>query len=218
MEFRQRIKRGVSYITPIWFALITVWGTTAVAAEVSEPDLPGLGSVLEELRHGGLIIYFRHGATDQTGPKDEEADMSRCETQRNLSGEGRSQAAQIGKDFRALGIPVGTVTTSPFCRAKDTAKLAFGRFTVNNDLYFAVGANASETNRMSAALRQMLSTQPEVRTNTVIVSHSANLREAAGIWPKPEGVAYVFRPLPGGRFEPVAKIMPNGWTTPAKKN
>jgi hypothetical protein len=57
----------------------------------------------------------------------------------------------------------------------------------------------------------MLATAPAKGSNAVIVSHTANLREAAGIWPKPEGVAYVFRPLPRGGFEAVARILPDEW-------
>lgn len=205
-------------VATIWLAAMTMSGTTAIAAEGNEPVLPGLSAVLGELRQGGLIIYLRHGATDQSGSKDEDADLTRCETQRNLSSEGREQATRIGKAIRTLGIPVGTVTTSPFCRAKDTAELALGRSTANNDLYFAINANAAESKRLSASLRQMLSTPPAQRTNAVIVSHTANLREAAGIWPKPEGVAYVFRPLPGGRFEPVARILPDEWLATVKKH
>jgi broad specificity phosphatase PhoE len=175
-----------------------------------------LSSVLGELRNGGFVIYFRHGITDQTGANDEAAEMMKCETQRNLSAEGREQATQIGKAFQALRIPVGTVKTSPFCRAKDTAKLAFGRFDVNNDLYFAIGTNASETKRFAESLRRMLSTAPAKATNAVIVSHTANLREAAGIWPKLEGMAYVFRPLPGGKFEAIAMVPPEAWGEVAK--
>lgn len=193
-------------------ALCAAFNTVAPAATAAAADrLPGLSPVLDELRKGGLVIYFRHGSTEQGGAKDETADLAKCETQRNLSAAGREQATQIGAAFRTLQIPVGTVLTSPFCRCKDTAKLAFGRFTVDNDLFFAIRVGAEETKRLTQSLRRMLSTTPPAKTNTVLVSHTANLREAAGIWPKPEGVAYVFRPLPGGRFEPVAVILPGEW-------
>ena len=142
--------------------------------------------------------------------------MLKCETQRNLSAEGRTQATQIGKAFQGRSVPVGTVTTSPFCRTKDTAKLAFGRFTVSNDLYFAIGTDAAETKRFAESLRRMLSTPPAKATNAVIISHTANLREAAGLWPKPEGVAHVFRPLPGGQFETIAMVVPEDWAVLAK--
>jgi broad specificity phosphatase PhoE len=191
---------------------ILVPASAAPAAD----SLADLSSVLRELRKGGLVIYFRHGPTNQTGSNDEAADVLKCETQRNLSDAGREQATQIGNAFRELRIPVGTVTTSPFCRTKDTAKLAFGRFTVDNDLYFAIGADVGETKRFTESLQRRLSTPPAQASNTVIVSHSANLREATGIWPKPEGVAYVFRPLSGGKFEAIAMILPEDWGKAAK--
>ncbi len=174
-------------------------------------SLGDLGSVLDQLRKGGLVIYLRHGATEQTGASDEAADLTKCETQRNLSPAGRAQVAEIGEAFKALKIPVGAVTTSPFCRCKDTAMLAFGRFVVSDDLYFAIGASAGETRRFAESLRAMLATPPAKGTNAVIVSHTANLREATGIWPKPEGVAYVFRPLPEGKFEAIAMVLPEDW-------
>ena len=206
-------------MTPAKIAtFIALVATTLVpaSAAIAEDKQAGLSSVLGELRKGGLVIYFRHGATDQTGSSDEAADLTKCETQRNLSAEGREQARQIGKAFQALRIPVGTVTTSPFCRCKDTAALAFGRFTVSDDLYFAIGTGAGETKQFAESLRRMLSTPPAKATNAVIVSHTANLREAAGIWPQREGVAYVFRPLPGGKFEAIAMVLPEDWGKLAK--
>lgn len=198
-------------------AAVIVSSATILAAHGQEPVLPGLDAVIGELRQGGLVIYLRHGTTDQSAVTDEEADLAKCETQRNLSVAGRDLASQIGKAVRALGIPIGTVMSSPLCRCKDTATLAFGHYTVNNDLFFALNANAAETKRLTDSLQRMLSTLPAMKNNTVLVSHSANLREAVGIWPKPEGVAYIFRPLPGGRFQAVAKVMPEDWMSAAAK-
>ena len=183
----------------------------AAAAQVAEPSLPGIESVLGELRTGGLVIYLRHASTEQTEKPDEDADVDRCETQRNLSADGREQARKIGRAMAALGIKVGAVYSSPFCRCRDTAQLAFGRYAVNEELFFSIRASAEQTRRLSESLRGMLAQPPQPGTNTVIVSHTANLREAAGIWPKPEGVAIVFRPLPGGRFEAVAKVLAQDW-------
>lgn len=186
------------------------WAVPAPAANAAD-KLADLGSVLGELRKGGLIIYLRHTATERSAASGEATDLAKCETQRNLSDKGRAQAEQIGKAFQALKIPVGTVTASPYCRTRDTAKLAFGRFTVDNDLHSASGADAGETRRFTESLRRMLSTPPANAGNAVIVAHNSNLREATGIWPKPEGVAYVFRPLPEGGFEAIAKVLPDDW-------
>jgi phosphohistidine phosphatase SixA len=209
-------------------ALVSAMGLPCTAAAVqSQPDttaasasaersLPGIDAVLADLRKGGLVIYFRHAATEQSAKDDETESLANCSAQRNLSAEGRRQATLIGAAFRSLGIRVGSVTTSPFCRCKDTARLAFGEFSVDDDLYFAIGTDAGTTKRLADALRQKLSALPAKGTNAVIVAHSANLREAAGLWPKPEGTAYVFRPLSDGRFEPLAKVLPQDWVNAAR--
>ena len=120
-------------------------------------------------------------------------------------------ARDIGTAFQSLRIPVGKVLTSPYCRAVDTAELAFGRHESSNALYFAIGLGKEEREVQSVALRQMLSTAPKAGSNTVIISHHANLKEAAGIWPKQEGDAHVFRPRPGGGFDEVGEIAPDEW-------
>jgi phosphohistidine phosphatase SixA len=196
---------------------VSALGLQTSDAGAEDRPLAQLGSVLGDLRHGGFVIYFRHAATEQTGATDEASDLSRCETQRNLSAEGRAQAQGIGEAIRALGIPVGTVAASPFCRTRDTARLAFGRFTVNKDLYFVISTDAGETKRLADSLRRMLSTPPANGTNSMLVSHSANLLEAAGIFAKPEGAAFVFRPLPDGKFEAIARVLPEDWARAVKR-
>ena len=175
-------------------------------------------TAVDMLRKGGFVIFFRHTTIEHKASESESlANLERCETQRNLSPAGRTEATEIGKAFKALGIPVGNVLTSPLCRCKDVAQLAFGRYTISNDLYFAMNLDASQTRKVTERLRRMLSTLPQKTTNTIIISHTANLREAAGIWPKPEGVAYVFRPMPDGRFEAIAKVLPEEWIKVARQ-
>lgn len=189
-------------------AVLAGWASPVAAAD---PYLPGLASIVGELRQGGLVIYLRHAATEHFETIEAVEDMARCETQRNLSARGRMEAMQLGRAIKGLGVPIGTVMASPFCRTEETAQLAFGRYSVDQDLRFAIGSDAKETKRRADALRRMLSTFPVVGSNTVLVSHSANLFEAAAIFPKPEGVAIVFRPLGNGRFEAVARIFPDDW-------
>jgi|SRR5882672_1546691 len=194
--------------------LVTASPTRAETSTAADPELKlqDLAAVLPELRRGGYVIYMRHSATDVEGKNDAEADLARCETQRNLSDDGKAQASEIGRGIRALRLPVGKVLASPLCRAKDTAKLALGRFEVVADLEFMLDVNPAERQKRTNSLRVLLATRPAAASNTVIVAHTANLREAAGIWPKPEGVAYVFRPLGNGNFEPVAKVLPEEWS------
>jgi phosphohistidine phosphatase SixA len=197
-------------------ALMSLLGPAVGAqAEDGAAALPGLTpAVLDGLRHGGYVIYFRH-AESAPGASDEDAVMGRCDTQRNLSPTGRTQAVLIGRAVAALHIQIGDVWASPFCRTMDTARLAFGKATVDNNLYFMLAADSDETHRLASGLRTMLATPPAAGTNTVIVAHSANLREATGLWPKPEGAAYVFKPAPGGKFQAIARVAPEEWAAAA---
>jgi phosphohistidine phosphatase SixA len=200
------------------FARLVVAVVMAVAGAAGAQGVPlaTLAAVFGELRQGGLVIYLRHTATVPPGIGAAAEQLANCETQRQLSAAGLASAVQIGKAVRSLGIPIGTVTASPYCRTRDTARLAFGRFEESCDLGFVIGADARETERMTESLRRMLATPPAPGTNSVLVSHSANLFEAAGIFAKPEGAAYVFRPLAGGRFEAIARILPEDWSAIVK--
>src|SRR5262245_18305664 len=81
---------------------------------------PPQGPVLRDmLLAGGHVIFFRHAATpDYQEPSP--IDFARCDAQRNLNALGRGQAFTIGEAFRELGIPVGEVRSSPFCRCMET--------------------------------------------------------------------------------------------------
>jgi hypothetical protein len=76
----------------------------------------------ERLRRGGYVLAFRHAATGSE--TDSGGDLRDCSRQRNLSAEGRDQARGIASAFERLGIPVGAVLASPYCRTRETARLA----------------------------------------------------------------------------------------------
>ena len=79
------------------------------------------------LRKGGLVILMRHAATEPGLGDPAGFRLGDCATQRNLSEAGRAHARRIGERFKAERIPVARVYTSPWCRCRETAVLAFGR-------------------------------------------------------------------------------------------
>lgn len=189
-------------------------GATGKTVEVSGwRDVPDL---VARLRNGGMVLYFRHAATDVKQSDQRPIDLNDCAKQRNLSAKGRDQSKAVGEAFRTLGIPVGDVLSSPFCRTLDTAKLAFGRAEKHDSLHFAIGISPQEKTKAEGALRRMLSDPPAKGTNRIVVSHTANLKDATGIWPKPEGVAIVFEPQSDGKFRAFARIEPDDWEAIAK--
>jgi len=179
------------------------------------------------LRDGGHVIYIRHAKTnkdwgDQVSP---ELDLSDCSTQRRLSDEGKADAKQIGEGIKAAGIPVGDVISSDYCRAYNTADLAFGNYTKNSNLNFlpCVECTPKDYEEYAARVSPLLSAKPEAGKNTFLVGHDDPFQGVTmpvipenGIYPAPMGVAYVAKPLGDGKFDLVAKILPNQWQTLAQ--
>jgi broad specificity phosphatase PhoE len=203
------------YSTAIWLALATLLplneGSSASAQSGAPATRPGT-DLVQALRQGGYVIYFRHAASDQTASDRDRANLDQCEMQRNLTDEGRRQAREIGNAFRTLGIPVGTVLASPFCRCRDTANLAFGQSERSDTLYYSIGVDPAQRARRNADLRSLLGTAPAPGTNTILVSHHANLKEATGAWPKQEGMAEIFRRSPGLELEHIAEVPVEAWS------
>lgn len=170
-----------------------------------------LQALAGQLAKGGYVFYFRHAATRHDQEDHQPAALADCASQRNLSEAGKDQATAIGAAFRELKIPVGRVIASPYCRCVDTARLAFSRFDVSDDLHFAIGLDKGQRQAKGEALRHLLAQPPAAGTNTVLVAHTANLEEATGIWPKPEGAAVLFRPDGQGGFRAIGRIPPELW-------
>jgi broad specificity phosphatase PhoE len=79
------------------------------------------------LRRGGLVLLMRHGAAGPANGDPEGYRLDDCKTQRNLSEEGRDEARRAGARLAREKVPIARVYTSPWCRCRQTAMLAFGR-------------------------------------------------------------------------------------------
>jgi phosphohistidine phosphatase SixA len=184
----------------------------------TSPKLSG-AALIKELQNGGYVIYFRHGTTAEHGEKDvSDADLDDCARQRPLSDAGQVQTKEIGAAFKALRIPVGEVYSSPYCRSLDTARNIFGKAKKARALHFAIHLRTADRASITTALLDLLATVPPQGTNTAMVSHTANLQEAVGVWPKPEGVAHVFKPRGDGTFSYVGVMQPEAWMVEAKRS
>jgi phosphohistidine phosphatase SixA len=176
------------------------------------PRLQGL-PLMEALRRGGHTILLRHAATEKVTPDQNLFDIDDCSTQRNLSDEGRRQAERIGRSFEKLGIPVGEVLSSPYCRCMETGQLAFGKAATSEVL--RVGDSEPGTGRddPGIAIRKLLDTPPEAGKNTVLIAHSVTLLYAFGLTSRPEGIAHVFRPSGVGLGRPayIGMVKPDEW-------
>jgi phosphohistidine phosphatase SixA len=153
----------------------------------------------------GTVIYFRHAATDNRDESPESIDLFDCSTQRNLSVKGRDQAADLGAFFRSAGIAAGEVLTSPFCRCRNTAQIAFGKFQPVDQLATFHWAGAEVRSRRMDWLRQTLSESVPEDEVRILVGHK-DFIQALGLDPPGEGEAIVFRPGGEGGFDPIGRI------------
>jgi phosphohistidine phosphatase SixA len=174
--------------------------------------------LVSALRDGGYVIYFRHTATDWTEDDEHPVVLSDCETQRNLSAAGRGQARAIGEAFDRLDVPVGRVLSSPFCRALDTAQLAFGRADSEPALENLESVESEEERELRTnGLRHLLSTPPPGGTNSVLSGHGYNIQAIAEETGTAEGDAEIFRPERGDGFALVATLTPAEWLELAER-
>jgi phosphohistidine phosphatase SixA len=168
-------------------------------------------AMLTALKEGGYIVYFRHAISDTTQNDADPIKIDDCSTQRNLSDAGRAQSKKMGSAFQLLGIKVDKVMASPYCRAKETAKVAFDKVEPTSALFYSLGLAKDEAAKAGDELKKILATAPAAGANTVLVGHTSNLKEVAGVWPKKEGGAYVFRPDGSGGFKLVGLLEPTDY-------
>ena len=203
---------------------------TTVSGDQANTDFinrVGARQLANDLRRGGYVIYLRHARTnkdwgDQVSP---ELNLAVCSTQRRLSAAGKQEAKVIGQGVKQARIPVGQVISSDYCRAYNTAQLAFGRYTKNSNLNFlpCVECTPEDYREYAARVSPLLSAKPAAGTNTFLVGHDDPFQGVTmaveppnGIYPDPMGVSYVVKPMGNGKFELVAKLLPTQWRTLAQ--
>jgi phosphohistidine phosphatase SixA len=189
-----------------------VFAVVSMAAALVLPSGEAANSALgDQLRRGGVVLVIRHAATDFSKPDRNPVDLRDCRTQRNLSAEGRRDARRIGQGARRLQLRIGPVLSSPFCRTRATARLAFGRATVNSALLNTITANHDAVwRRQIRAARRLFGTKPAAGRVTVLVTHGSVVGDATGRTLE-EGETLVFRPFGGARFRLVGRILPRDW-------
>lgn len=156
------------------------------------------------LKEPGAIVLFRHayapGVGDPAGFR-----LGDCATQRNLDARGRAEARGIGAGFGQRGIAVGRVLTSQWCRARETAELAFpGRAEAEPAFNSFFGDRAEEPGKTAAA-RAILADWKGPGL-LVVVTHQVNISALTGEVPR-SGEGIILRVVDGetqvlGRLPP----------------
>ena len=155
------------------------------------------------LRDGGQVVLVRHTVTTPGVGDPPGMRLDDCATQRNLTDEGRKHAERIGAAFRARGIPVRDVRSSPWCRCIETAKLAFGGAQPHASLGNLFGRPELRESQI-ASIRKDLLRAPQGQ-NLVLVSHGSTIQALTGVAPA-TGEMVVVTPQGGGRFSLAGRL------------
>ena len=183
-------------------AALAVALATVSSLASAQPD----PSLVPKLREGGYVLYFRHASTDFSQNDRSMKSYEDCASQRNLTDKGREEARRIGAQVKRLGIPIGEVYASPFCRTMETARLAFGKATATQD----VRGGPVDPKRYEP-LKRILSTAVPKGANTVVSSHGNPFHAVAGPPYLAEGEMAVVLPEDDGRFRVIARVRVEEW-------
>ena len=169
-----------------WFkiAVAAIAGTLGASASIAQPvdDVAAWGA----LRSGGIAL-FRHanapGFSDPPGFK-----LDDCSTQRNLDAMGQAQSRQLGERFRTQRVTVGGLMASQWCRARETASLAFSGNVQTEPAFNSFFENSASEPAQTAAAKAILMKWKGPGA-LVVVTHQVNITALTGIVPSSgEGV------------------------------
>ena len=142
----------------------------------SKTDAATDDAAWSSLGEGKAVAIMRHalapGFSDPAG-----FSLADCQTQRNLSEEGRAQARNIGDLFRSKGIESAQVLSSEWCRCMETARLLeigdTAPLPALNSFFEDRSASEGQTQDLKNQLRGWLASPDQP---IVLVTHQVNIR------------------------------------------
>lgn len=144
------------------------------------------------LREGGQVVLLVHANAPGTSDAA-NFDIDNCRTQRTLSERGRQQARRLGALFAARAEPVEKVYSSRYCRALDTARLAFGdRLVEPLEALDSIARDSDGADAANAAVVALVRDYTD-SGNLVLVTHPENVEALTGVRAR-EGEAVIVAP------------------------
>ncbi len=174
------LRQSLTCSTPVGMGLlIAVLACVLCSTPAQSSDRDA--ALWNALRSGGHVALLRHAVAPGTGDPPEFR-LGDCQTQRNLSAQGRDQAARIGELFRAHGIQAAQVFSSQWCRCLETARL-LGLGPVEERPFLNSFFNDyAQRQPQTTKLREWLNRQ-SLREPIVLVTHQVNMTALSGVYP-----------------------------------
>ena len=156
------------------------------------------------LKSGGHVVLMRHAITTPGAGDPEGMTLNDCNTQRNLTDEGRAHARRVGETIRARRVLVTQILSSPWCRCLETARLAFGSDPEVSTTLSNLFGQSDPKGQQIERLRELISRRP-ASGNTVLVSHGSTIQAVTGVSPA-TGEMIVITPHGAGKFTVAGRL------------
>jgi phosphohistidine phosphatase SixA len=142
------------------------------------------------LRGDGHVALIRHAPAP--GPVGDPSDykLDDCATQRNLSEQGRAEAAALGARFRMQQVKVGKIVSSQWCRCKQTAELMNIGLVEDAPTFNNAFVLNTMRDELTAGARTMIEAWRGPGT-LVVVTHGENILLMLGLRPREAEVIVV---------------------------
>ena len=164
----------------------------------------------KEILNGGYILFFRHAERNkwssvkmfdaiEVGLHNKGENGTRFAENEYYKGavclnnKGRIQARGMSEIIEFSKLPIGNIISSPSCRARQTAELAFGKYDNLNKALLFSGVFSENENERKKFLKDYLKNLPiKEGTNTIITAHNGVISDEIfdqihGVTPLGEG-------------------------------
>ena len=129
----------------------------------------------------GYVLLLRHSLAPGVGDP-ENFKLGDCSTQRNLSQEGRDDAAEIGAWIKQQKVKIYRVESSRWCRARQTAKLLdIGKVKLNKNLDSLFRESNLESHPQTLKTKEQILNHRDKSGLLVLVGHYVNIAALVGV-------------------------------------
>ena len=104
-------------VKKLFLVLVLLWTSTSSSNEI----------LISSLKDNDKLIFIRHSYAPGNGDPDGFS-LKDCSSQRNLNDFGIEYSKKIYKFFSINNIPIDQILSSEWCRCRETAEHAFGKY------------------------------------------------------------------------------------------
>jgi len=142
------------------------------------------------LAQGGYTILLGYARTP--GGEPLRPDLGDCDNRKSLTDRGIQEARRIGMRFAARAVSISAVYSGEFCRALETAQLAFGSSNIETKAYLNSIVDGADPNIIPP---ELITAVEEFygAGNQLMVTHPVLIRAISGSLPR-EGEAVIIAP------------------------